>query len=114
MRQRSGLRNAVEYCLAAAALKTLEYSPFPIAHALARLYARLLDRAIPRLRRVGLRNLAFALPELKPDRHAEIIDGVFASIARILVTFAKFPSIRKDNLDRWIRLEGAEHFEAAQ
>ena len=113
MRQRSALRNAVEYCLAAAALKSLEYAPLPLAHTLARGYARLLDRAIPRLRRVGLLNLGFALPELTPARHAEIIDGVFASIARILVSFAKFPSLRRDNLEQWIRLEGGEHFEAA-
>jgi KDO2-lipid IV(A) lauroyltransferase len=113
MRQRSALRNAVEYCLAAAALKTLEYAPLRFAHTLALGYAKLLDRAIPRLRRVGLRNLAFALPELTPARHAEIIDGVFASIARILVSFAKFPSIQRDNVHQWIRLEGGEHFEAA-
>jgi KDO2-lipid IV(A) lauroyltransferase len=113
MRQRSALRNAVEYCLAAAALKTLEYAPLRFAHTLALGYAKLLDRAIPRLRHVGLRNLAFALPELTPARHAEIIDGVFASIARILVSFAKFPSIQRDNVHQWIRLEGGEHFEAA-
>jgi Kdo2-lipid IVA lauroyltransferase/acyltransferase len=113
MRQRSALRNAVEYCLAAAALKSVEYAPRPVARVLAGGYARLLDRAIPRLRRVGMRNLAFALPGLTAARHAEIIDGVFASIARILVSFAKFPSIRRDNLDQWIRLEGGEHFDAA-
>ena len=35
-----------------------------VAHWLARRYARLLDRAVPRLRRVAFRNLAMALPEL--------------------------------------------------
>jgi KDO2-lipid IV(A) lauroyltransferase len=114
MRQRSALRNAVEYCLAAAVLKSLQYTPLTIANVLARLYTQILDRAIPRLRRVAQRNLTFAMPELTPARHAEIIDGVFRSIARILVSFAKFPSIRRDTLDRWIRLEGGEHFEAAQ
>jgi KDO2-lipid IV(A) lauroyltransferase len=113
MRQRSALRNAVEYCLAAAALKSLEYAPRPLATVLGRAYAGLLDRAIPRLRRVAERNLSFALPELSSERRAEIIDGVFASIARILVCFAKFPSIKRDNLDQWIRLEGSEHFESA-
>ena len=102
-----------EYCLAAVAMKSLEYAPLPVAHALARGYARLLDRAIPRLRRVARRNLALALPGIAPEREREIIDGVFRSIARILVSFAKFPSIRRDNLARWIRLEGGEHFEAA-
>jgi KDO2-lipid IV(A) lauroyltransferase len=55
-----------------------------------------------------------AMPELSAARHEQIIDGVFHSIARILVSFAKFPSITQDNLHRWIRLEGGEHFAAAQ
>jgi KDO2-lipid IV(A) lauroyltransferase len=44
---------------------------------------------------------------------ARIIDGVFESIARLLVAFARFPRIGKHNLDRWIRCEGMEHVEAA-
>ena len=113
MRKRSPVRNAVEYCLAAAVLKSLQYSPLPVAHALARVYTRLLDRVIPRLRRVAERNLALAMPELAIDRRSRIIDGVFRSIARILVSFAKFPAIRRENLDQWIRFEGGHHFEAA-
>lgn len=113
MRKPSPVRNAVEYCLAAAALKSLQYSPLPVAHRLARVYARVLDRFVPRLRQVAERNLAFAMPELPANRRPPIIDGVFRSIARILVSFAKFPAIRRENLHRWIRLEGGEHFEAA-
>jgi len=113
MRRRPLVRNLVEYCLAATALKSLQFAPLPVAHALARSYVRLLDRGIPRLRKVARTNLALALPELTPARHAEIVDGVFRSIARILVTFAKLPHIRKGNVDRWIRLEGGEHFQAA-
>jgi Kdo2-lipid IVA lauroyltransferase/acyltransferase len=113
MRTRSIARNVAEYCAAMVALKSLEWSPLPVAHALARGYARLLDLAIPRLRRVARQNLAMALPEFTPKRHAEIVDGVFRSVARILVSFAKFPAIRRQPLDRWIRLEGGEHFDAA-
>ena len=106
-------RNVTEYCAAMIALKSMEWSPLPVAHALARAYARLLDIAIPRLRRVARQNLAMALPEFTPQRHAEIVDGVFRSIARILVCFAKFPAIRRQPLDRWIRLEGGEYFDEA-
>jgi len=110
MRQRSALRNAAEYCLAVLVLKSLQYAPLAVANALARFYVRLLDRAIPRLRRVARRNLAMALPETPPE---PVIDGVFRSVARTLVAFAKFPSIHRGNLSRWIRLEGGEHFERA-
>ena len=114
MRQRSRLRNVLEYCAAVVALKTLQWTPRRLSFALARLYTRLLDLAIPRLRRVARRNLAMALPEFTPRRHAEIVDGVFRSIARILVTFAKFPAIRRGYLGHWIRLEGGEYFDQAR
>jgi KDO2-lipid IV(A) lauroyltransferase len=113
MRSRSGIRNVVEYLLALAAWKSLEWAPLGLAHALARGYTHLFDLALPRLRRVAARNLSLALPELAEARRQAVIDGVFRSIARLLVTVAKFPSIRRDNLDRWIRPEGYEHFENA-
>ena len=114
MRQRSLVRNALEYCVAILALASLQWAPRGLAFALARFYTRLLDLAIPRLRRVARRNLAMALPEFTPRRHAQIVDGVFRSIARILVTFAKFPAIRRGYLGQWIRLEGGEYFDQAQ
>ncbi len=111
--RRSAIRNAIEFIPALIVLKSLEWAPVALAHRLARSYTRLLDRALPRLRRVAARNLRVALPELSEERRCEIIDGVFHSIARLLVTFAKFPSIRRDNLQRWIRVEGQEHVDAA-
>ena len=114
MRRRSQLRNALEYCAAIVALQSLQWAPRPLAFVLARIYTRLLDLAIPRLRRVARRNLAIALPEFTPERHAQIADGVFRSIARMLVTFAKFPAIRRGYLGHWIRLEGGEFFDRAR
>ena len=113
MRQRSRLRNRLEYTLAWAVVRSLEWTPIAVAHALGRFYARLLDRAIPRLRRVAERNLRLALPELDAKARRSTIDGVFRSIGRLLVTFARFPSIGPDNLDRWIRIEGTGHIDAA-
>ena len=82
MRRRSAFRNLIEYAAALAVVKSLEYAPLPLAWRLARVYVRLLDVAIPRLRRVAYCNLAMALPE--GDAKA-ITDGVFSSIARMLV-----------------------------
>ena len=95
-------------------VKSLEWAPLPVAHWLARWYGRLLDRAAPRMRRVADRNLAFALPELDSAQRSRLVDGVFRSIARLLVTFTKFPAIRRDNLSRWMRCEGLEHVEQAR
>jgi len=113
MGQRSAIRNAVEYGLALGVIKSLEWSPLPVAYRLAGAYVRLLDRSLPRLRRVAGRNLSRALPQLDEAGRRAIADGVFRSIARVLVSFARFPSIRRGNLDRWIRCEGAGHVEEA-
>jgi KDO2-lipid IV(A) lauroyltransferase len=69
--------------------------------------------AVPRLRRVAVRNLEMALPELGAAGHARIVDGVFRSLARLLVGFAWFPRIRRENVSEWIRYEGLEHYTAA-
>jgi KDO2-lipid IV(A) lauroyltransferase len=108
------MRYWAEYSVAWIALQSLQWLPLPLAHRVARVYTRfLLDLPIPRLRRTGYRNLAIALPELGEPERKKIVDGVFRSIARILVSFAKFPSIRSENVSQWIRCEGAEHFENA-
>jgi KDO2-lipid IV(A) lauroyltransferase len=114
MRQRSAIRNGLEYAAALFVLKSLEWAPVRVAHRLARGYSKLLDLALPRLRRVAYRNLSLAQPELDEARRKQIVDGVFRSIARLLVTVAKFPAIRRENLSRWIRCEGQEYFEQAR
>jgi Kdo2-lipid IVA lauroyltransferase/acyltransferase len=113
MRRRSAVRNVLEYAIAVAALKSLEWAPLPLAARTAEAYARLLDRALPRLRRVAETNLSFALPELNAARRAEIVDGVFRSIGRVLLTFARFPSINRANAGQWIRCEGEGYVEEA-
>src|SRR5258708_2116734 len=114
MRQRSGLRDAFEYGLAVLVLDSLAYSPLPIANKLARGYSHLLDLALPRLRRVALANLAMALPDATTRERDRIAGGVFHSIARLLVTLARFPQMNRENIGQWIRYEGFEHFEEAR
>jgi Kdo2-lipid IVA lauroyltransferase/acyltransferase len=110
MRRRSSIRNWTEYALALAVVGSLRWTPLAVSNWLARRYAGLLDRAIPRLRRVARANLAFALPGVEAE---PVVDGVFRSIARILVAFARFPEIRRETVGAWVRCEGMEHYDAA-
>lgn len=57
-----------------------------------------------------MRNLELAYPEKTPSERSAIVDEVFRSIARVLYTLARFPSINRDNISQWIRYEGLEHF----
>jgi KDO2-lipid IV(A) lauroyltransferase len=70
--------------------------------------AKLLDLALPKLRRVAARNLAMAFPEISAGARSRIIDGVFRSVGRVLVALARFPAI-----DR-ISYEGFENYQAAK
>jgi KDO2-lipid IV(A) lauroyltransferase len=76
--------------------------------------ANLLDLLAPRLRRTAYKNLTFAFPEHDAVWRREIVDGVYQSIGRLLVAFARFPLIGKSNVEEWIRYEGFEHYERAK
>ena len=112
-RSRSPLRNWLEYCAARGVLFTLEVSPRPLAEVFARCYAKLLALLLPRLGRAAMHNLGMAMPDLPAHQHRRIVEGVFRSIGRLLVAFAKFPQINSGNVGDWIRYEGYEHFEQA-
>ena len=85
---------------------SLAHAPF----GLALFYAKVLDIAVPRLRRTARRNLELAYPEKTAAEREVIVDEVFRSIARLLYTFARFPQIHRENVSQWIRYEGLEHY----
>jgi KDO2-lipid IV(A) lauroyltransferase len=90
---------------------TLAILPERLALALARLYTSLLDLGVPKLRRVGLRNI-HGIARL-PNAEG-IIDGLFQSIARSLVTFSRLPSLNAQNISSVIRYDGLEYFQQAK
>jgi KDO2-lipid IV(A) lauroyltransferase len=61
-----------------------------------------------------MRNLELAYPEKTPRERSHIVDGVFASIARLLAAFARFPVLNSTNISKWIRYEGLEHYTGAK
>jgi KDO2-lipid IV(A) lauroyltransferase len=73
---------------------------------LAPLSANALNLAVPRLRRIALRNLELAGYTNGP----EIADGVFRSIGRVIDSVARFPRLNRENVHDLIRYEGLENF----
>lgn len=88
--------------------------PLRSAELAGRQLTQLLDRLAPRLRRVALKNLSLAMPELSAQEQGRIVDGVFQSIARMLVALARFPKLNDSNISQWIEYEGLEHYECAK
>ncbi len=105
------MRRRLEHWAALAVVSSLRWTPLPVANALGRFYARILDRALPRLRRTAVTNLRRGLPDADASR---VADGVFRSIGRLLVAVARLPDITYQNVDRWIRYEGLDNFTKAR
>lgn len=114
MAKRSGFRNGVEAGLARFIIGSLTFAPRSVADWFGGAYARMLDRAIPRLRRTADRNLTLAYPDRDDAWRRQMIDGVFKSIGRLLVAFARFPEITKANVSEWIAYDGFEHYACAK
>jgi KDO2-lipid IV(A) lauroyltransferase len=101
---------SIQSLIARFVLWTLRHTP----PGFARFYTTILDLALPRLRRVATRNLELAYPEKTSRERSRIVDGVFASIARLLATFARFPILNSRNISKWIRYEGLENYTEAK
>jgi len=96
----------VEYWVTRIFLAVFALFPEGLANGRIWFCSHLLDLAVPRLRKIALRNLEMA--EL-PDKE-EIADGVFRSIARLVIHFARLPRMNRENVHHWIRYEGLENF----
>jgi KDO2-lipid IV(A) lauroyltransferase len=112
--KKNGIQVWTEYAIAYTLVGLLCVLPLPVADVLARVVTRILDLLVPKLRRIALINLSFAFPQLPQSRHQEIIDGVFRSIARLLVALSRFPRINAKNVHEWIHYEGLENYLAAK
>jgi Kdo2-lipid IVA lauroyltransferase/acyltransferase len=112
--KRPAFRNALEAAVARVLVFALQHAPRPLADWLGHGCARTLDLSVPRLRRIAYRNLTFAYPDRDQQWRRQTVDGIFQSVGRLLVAFARFPEITKANVDRWIRYEGFEHYRVAK
>jgi KDO2-lipid IV(A) lauroyltransferase len=107
------MRQRLEYALAWPFIKTLSLLPRPLSRAAAISLAGMIYLLHGRLRRVGMRNLAMALPEKSRREHARILRGEFASLGRQLAEVCQFPRYTKENVGRVVVYDGFENYERA-
>lgn len=108
------MRQRLEYALVWPIVTGLGSLPRPLARICAQLLAGAVYHLHPRLRRVGLRNLEIAMPELPFKERRRIVRGVFRSLARLLVEFCRFPKYTRANVSEIATYEGFENFDAAE
>ena len=108
------MRHRLEYAPVWLLVKTLGRLPRPLARAAGICLAQSVYLLHPRLRRVGMRNLELALPELPLRRRRQIVRGVFTSLGRLLAEVCLFPRYTRENIESVAVYEGFENFDAAQ
>ena len=95
-------------------MNALRILPAPAAQLSARAATRTLDVMRPKLRRVARTNLSFAYPDLDHAGRERMIDGVFANIARMLFSLARFPHLNVSNIRDWISYDGLDNYLSAK
>jgi Kdo2-lipid IVA lauroyltransferase/acyltransferase len=108
------MRETLEYWLVVAVARTLGFLPRWLARLIAQGMAILVYGLAGRLRRVGFRNLAMALPQLSFQERRKTLRGVYKHLGWQLVEFCRMTRYTPDNTRRWLRTEGIEHYLAAK
>jgi KDO2-lipid IV(A) lauroyltransferase len=104
----------LEYGLVRAVAGCLGRMPRGLARLLAGCLAFAVYWCFGRLRRVGIRNLELALPELSSKNREKILRGVYIHLGWQLVEFCRMTRYTAGNTRNWMRTEGLEHYLAAQ
>ena len=108
------MKERFEFWLVLAVARTLGWLPRPLARLLVRILTWSCYLGLARLRRVGERNLALALPQLPSRARQKILRQVFRNLGWQMVEFSRLPRYTRENTRDWIGTEGLEHFLAAQ
>jgi KDO2-lipid IV(A) lauroyltransferase len=87
--------------------------PRHLARALGIAFALTIYFVHGRLRRVGIRNLTLAYPQIPPRERRRILRGEFISLGRQLAEVCLFPRYTRENVSRVVVYEGFENFEHA-
>lgn len=108
------MRQRLEYALAWPFITILGLLPRPLARAVGIFLAQIVFFLHGRLRRVGLRNLELAFPELSKHQRARILRGEFTSLGRQLAEVCQFPKYTLKNVNNVIVYDGFENYEQAK
>ena len=107
------MRERLEYALVWPWVKLLGLLPRSVARAIGITLGLTVYALHERLRRVGLRNLALAYPEMSERDRRHLLRGEFISLGRQLAEVCLFPRYTRDNIENIIVYDGFENFEQA-
>jgi len=112
--QHASLRERLEYAALRLLLALLGLLPRPLARAAGAAIGSLAWHLLPRLRRVGLRNLSLAFPEKSLAERTRILRTLFRTLGWQLAEFCRMPRATRQDAEKFFRYEGLDHYLAAR
>jgi KDO2-lipid IV(A) lauroyltransferase len=112
--ERVSVRETAEFAVVWVFVYGLRLLPRELARAIGAVIGAIAFRVLGRLRRVGVRNLEMALPELTLKERKEILRSVYRNLGFLLAEFCKMPDYTAETASRFIRYEGLENYLTAR
>jgi Kdo2-lipid IVA lauroyltransferase/acyltransferase len=104
------MRRSLEFAVVYTLVKFLGLLPRRLARFLGAVVGGLAFLLVPRLRRVGLRNLELALPDKSQAERARILRTLYRNLGWHLAEFCQMPRYNRDNTRSFLRYEGLERY----
>jgi Kdo2-lipid IVA lauroyltransferase/acyltransferase len=104
------MRRRLEFAVVYTLVKFLGLLPRRMARFLGAVVGGLAFLLVPRLRRVGLRNLELAFPERSQGERERILRTLYRNLGWLLAEFCQMPRYNRDNTRSFLRYEGLERY----
>ncbi|HXN24175.1 MAG TPA: lysophospholipid acyltransferase family protein [Candidatus Dormibacteraeota bacterium] len=108
------MRERLEYAAVRLILKSLSILPRRIARMIAETLAQFLFLLFPKLRRVAMVNLRIAFPDWTDARRGRVILQLVRNLGGMAAEFSQFPKWSRENISRYVLLEGHGNFLTGQ
>jgi Kdo2-lipid IVA lauroyltransferase/acyltransferase len=104
------VRETLEFSAAWVLVRLLGVLPRGSARALGAAIGGLAYRGLGRLRRVGLRNLELAFPQMNSGERERILRELYRNLGWLLAEFCQMPSYTAEEASKFIRYEGLDNY----
>jgi KDO2-lipid IV(A) lauroyltransferase len=108
------VRETAEFAVVWLFVHGVRLLPRSVARAVGAAIGAIAFRALGRLRRVGVRNLELAFPEMTAADREAILWSEYRSLGFLLAEFCKMPDYTGATASRFIRYDGLENYLAAR
>jgi Kdo2-lipid IVA lauroyltransferase/acyltransferase len=108
------VKDWLQFAVAVATLKILGALPRPVARGVAVGVARLCFALLPKLRKTTEFNLKLAFPDWDAQKREAVTRGMVRNLGRMAAEFARLPKYTKENIERFVVLDGHENFLAGK